>query len=196
MRAVLGASSTLEDDSHQRRAEVASQVSSRDDSAGPVTPSPTSPLPGTMATVSSPATVADNKGTSTPMNVDVVYPAYGSESESAPQLPPGLAADAEIGSHDLTRHSSAELTEELFRATWSRGEPLVVTDVLGKMQHSWGPEAFIERYGKDACYISHCKDNRLIKLVTVDTFFGTFGQSEEVKKEELGNGIWKLKVRA
>jgi lysine-specific demethylase 3 len=94
---------------------------------------------------------------------------------------------SEIPSHETTRFVDAELTDDVFRAVWSRGEPIVVTGILPKFKVSWEPDYFIEKYNSQNCLIIECRTD-VNKRVTVGEFFSWFGKYEE------RTDCWKLKV--
>lgn len=118
----------------------------------------------------------------------------------------------ELPSHPLTLESKNTMDQARFLSTWSKGEPLVVTDV--STRHSWDPTAFIDKYGTMACDIVRCdeyapyvpkeKASALLradptyfypweKPVKVHEFFETFGKPYEERATVFGHGIWKLK---
>ncbi|KAN0061482.1 hypothetical protein ACQY0O_006329 [Thecaphora frezii] len=116
-------------------------------------------------------------------------------------LEAGIVADRIVGSRPLRRFESSEMNNELMEREWKHGEPLLVKDVLGSMQHSWGPDAFVERYGRDRCYIVRCdkepsngkRDDGITALTSVERFFKTFGTGQDERRREFGKGTWKLK---
>jgi lysine-specific demethylase 3 len=93
----------------------------------------------------------------------------------------------EIPSHEILRFKDSELTEEIFRPLWAKGEPLLVTEVGAKLKINWSPGYFMKKYGTQNCLIIECQteDN---KRITVGEFFTDFGQYEGRDK------CWKLKV--
>lgn len=80
-----------------------------------------------------------------------------------------------------------ELTEEMFRSFWRKGDTMVITGLLDKMEIKWTPEYFIEHYGSQECSITDC-DNEMKHESTVAQFFSQFGQYEH-----RGTQIHKLK---
>jgi [histone H3]-dimethyl-L-lysine9 demethylase len=93
----------------------------------------------------------------------------------------------EIPCHPTKHFDDSELTDEVFRPMWAKGEPLVVTGLASKFKIFWSPEYFIEKYGSENCLIVECqKDTN--KRVTVGEFFSWFGKYEGRKE------CWKLKV--
>lgn len=118
-------------------------------------------------------------------------------------------------SHPLAKYSKISMTEDDFLKTWSKGEPLVVTDVETRVR--WNPQIFIERYGEMQCEIVRSDEqpepmtnaqvatkkktnphyfDRWNKVVKVGKFFSSFGKPLEERKEMFGRGVWKLKVSA
>lgn len=105
------------------------------------------------------------------------------------QINPPLAAifPDDIPSHIPRYFADAELTDDIFRPMWERGEPLVVTDLLPKFKIQWTPEYFMEKYGLQPVLILECQTD-VNKRVTVGEFFSWFGKYEEREQS------WKLKV--
>ncbi|KAI6046475.1 hypothetical protein EDC04DRAFT_2627847 [Pisolithus marmoratus] len=91
-----------------------------------------------------------------------------------------------IPSHPIVTIPDSELTEEVFRSLWTKGEPLVVTGVLPKFQIQWTPEYFVQKYSSQSCLILECQTD-VNKRVTVGEFFSQFG------KYEGRSECWKLK---
>jgi lysine-specific demethylase 3 len=104
-----------------------------------------------------------------------------------PALLPSIAV-ADIPSHTPKYFTDEELTEEVFRPLWQKGEPLVVTGLLPKFKIKWTPEYFIEKYESQACLILECQTD-VNKRITVGEFFSWFG------KYNGRTECWKLKVR-
>ncbi len=90
-------------------------------------------------------------------------------------------------SHPTRYFTDAELTEDVFRRVWVKGEPLVVTGVLHKFQLQWTPDYFRTKYGTQSCLILECQTDRNNR-VTVGEFFSWFGNYEG------RHDCWKLKV--
>ena len=104
-----------------------------------------------------------------------------------PALLPAMTPD-DIPCHTPRYFTDEELTEEVFRPMWQRGEPLVVTGLLSKFKIQWTPEYFIEKYASQGCLILECQTD-VNQRITVGEFFSWFG---------MYNGrteCWKLKVR-
>ncbi len=97
------------------------------------------------------------------------------------------ALPSSIPSHGAQYFTDSDLTDVAFRDIWSKGVPLVVTDLLHKFRLNWTPEYFSTKYGEQACQIVECQTNQ-IKFVTVGKFFSLFGKYQGRK------GCWKLKV--
>jgi [histone H3]-dimethyl-L-lysine9 demethylase len=106
-------------------------------------------------------------------------------STSAPGLPGELIG--ELPSHLTQRFTEAELTDDVFRLLWAKGQPLVVTGLLNKFQIQWTPEYFIEKYNSQSCLIIECQTD-VNRRVTVGDFFAMFGKYENRTE------CWKLKV--
>lgn len=94
---------------------------------------------------------------------------------------------SEIPSHHTITIPDSELTEDVFRPLWVKGEPLVVTDLLHKFQIQWTPEYFLQKYTSQSCLILECQTD-VNKRVTVGEFFSWFGKYEGRVE------CWKLKV--
>ncbi|WWC69738.1 uncharacterized protein I206_103681 [Kwoniella pini CBS 10737] len=80
-----------------------------------------------------------------------------------------------------------KLNNLLFDKIWSKGEPIVVNHVDKKLNLSWKPNDFIEKFGEEQCYVVNCQTN-LPTLSTVGKFFEKFKN-----KNERGKIILKLK---
>lgn len=114
--------------------------------------------------------------------------AASSASSSASSLSlSSSASSSPTPSHPTRYFSDAELTEDVFRRVWVKGEPLVVTGLLHKFQLSWTPEYFRSKYGTQSCLILECQTDRNNR-VTVGEFFSWFGNYEG------RHDCWKLKV--
>jgi len=109
------------------------------------------------------------------------------DAQIDPALLPSIAA-TNIPCHTPQYFTDEELTEEVFRPLWQRGEPLVVTGLLAKFKIKWTPEYFIEKYESQACLILECQTD-VNKRITVGEFFSWFG------KYDGRTECWKLKVR-
>ncbi|THU77367.1 Clavaminate synthase-like protein [Dendrothele bispora CBS 962.96] len=92
--------------------------------------------------------------------------------------------------HLIHRFANNELTEDLFRSMWARGEPLLVSGMLGKFAIQWTPEYFTKKYGDQSCLIVECQTNRN-ERVNVGKFFSWFGNHTPEREEK--NEVWKLK---
>ncbi|PSR71835.1 hypothetical protein PHLCEN_2v12336 [Hermanssonia centrifuga] len=91
-----------------------------------------------------------------------------------------------VPSHTAQYFTNSELTDDVFRDIWSKGDPLVVTDLLHKFRLDWTPEYFSTKYGSQGCLILECQTDQN-KRVTVGDFFSWFG------KYEGRRDCWKLK---
>ena len=121
--------------------------------------------------------------------------------EEATQVsPPGdMVAQTQPPSSDISTESpeipfhltitipDSELTEEIFRPLWCKGDPLVVTGLLPKFQIQWTPEYFLQKYNSQSCLILECQSD-VNKRVTVGEFFSWFGKYEGRVE------CWKLKA--
>lgn len=111
----------------------------------------------------------------------------------APVVPPSAdqnsTQSSDIPSHPTTTIPDSQLTEEIFRPLWAKGEPIVVTELLPKFQIQWTPEYFVQKYTSQSCLILECQSD-VNKRVTVGEFFSWFGKYEGRVE------CWKLKVRS
>lgn len=115
-------------------------------------------------------------------------PSYSDSLGGVPPEPSTFAAGTTVPSH-ITRHfADGQLTDDIFRHIWARGEPIVVTGLLPKFHVHWSPEYFISKYGSQSCLILECQSDQN-RRVTVGEFFSWFG------KYEGRRDCWKLKVR-
>jgi len=129
----------------------------------------------------------DSSGISTPPET-----ALSAVPPLAKSLDPGTSVNGhgtatEIPSHTIRRFTDSELTDDVFRPIWAKGEPLLVTDLLEKFKIQWTPEYFLEQYNTQSCLILECQTDEN-KRVTVGEFFSWFG------KYEGRSDCWKLKV--
>jgi len=111
--------------------------------------------------------------------------------ESSP-LDPSVPSSVDYPSSEIPSHPTfsipdSQLTEEVFRPLWAKGEPIVVTDLLPKFQIQWTPEYFKQKYNSQSCLILECQTD-VNKRVTVGEFFSWFG------KYEGRSECWKLKA--
>jgi [histone H3]-dimethyl-L-lysine9 demethylase len=139
---------------------------------------------GTSTVVPSPngrvpeALTSGTGNTTTPLN----------NAQIDPALLPSISA-AQIPCHTPQYFTDEELTEEVFRPLWQKGEPIVVTGLLPKFKIKWTPEYFMEKYESQACLILECQTD-VNKRITVGEFFSWFG------KYDGRTECWKLKVKA
>jgi len=85
---------------------------------------------------------------------------------------------------EVPRHSNQNLKVSDFLHEWSRGIPVVITNVL--LQGTWGPQYFIDAFGEEVATIVNCETGQT-KKVKVKEYFGWFLNSG------MHTGIWKLK---
>ncbi|KIJ70383.1 hypothetical protein HYDPIDRAFT_172215 [Hydnomerulius pinastri MD-312] len=109
-----------------------------------------------------------------------------SETQGPPASGPTPAEPPELPFHPTTTIADSELTEEMFRPLWSKGDPIVVTGLLSKFQIQWTPEYFLQKYNAQSCLILECQSD-VNKRVTVGEFFSWFGKYEGRVE------CWKLK---
>jgi len=141
------------------------------------------PVPGPSsvsdADYSTPRSFSDNINTGIPPDPST----FTAGPLTAPQSATGLST---IPSHDTIHFTDAELTYDIFRRVWAKGEPLVVTGLLPRFHVQWSPEYFTSKYGSQSCLILECQTDQN-KRVTVGEFFSWFG------KYEGRRDCWKLK---
>ena len=113
--------------------------------------------------------------------------ATGTEQQSSSQQETTLGGVPELPSHSTITIADSELTEDVFRPLWERGEPIVVTGLLSKFKIQWTPEYFTQKYNSQSCLILECQSD-INKRVTVGEFFSWFG------KYEGRTECWKLKA--
>ncbi|KAK7061321.1 Clavaminate synthase-like protein [Favolaschia claudopus] len=97
----------------------------------------------------------------------------------------GLVFD-DVPSHEISRFAESELTIDVFRSLWARGDPLLVTDAGKKLKINWSPEYFIEKYGEQPVVLIECQTDENMRT-TVGEFFKGFGKYHDRTK------CWKLK---
>lgn len=116
-----------------------------------------------------------------------VLPASDVGTHAQPRLEEILTESPEIPFHPTITIADSELTEEIFRPLWVKGDPLVVTGLLPKFQVQWTPEYFLQKYNSQSCLILECQSD-VNKRVTVGEFFSWFGKYEGRVE------CWKLKA--
>jgi lysine-specific demethylase 3 len=153
---------------------------------------------GTSPSTSSSATLLEltspNGSTTESAGVDAPPAATSTSSKQLdlPQDPTSVSLNPresmeEVPSFPTKRFTDAELTDDVFRPIWARGEPLVVTGLLDKFRIKWTPEYFIAKYSSQSCLVIECQTDAN-KRVTVGEFFSLFGKYENRTE------CWKLKV--
>jgi hypothetical protein len=60
-----------------------------------------------------------------------------------------------------------------FDALWARGEPMVVDNLLKRLQKQWTPDNFIRRFKGEPCYVVDCQSEKTL-LTSVGAFFLLF----------------------
>lgn len=140
----------------------------------------------------------NSSGTSSPLTpVSSAYPSgISSPITRTSDLPLArpLSGDKEItrdpaGIDSLNFQEShySEISDILFQSIWQKGETIVVTGLLDKMNIQWTPEYFIQHYGNNICSITDC-DTEMVHKSDVSSFFQLFGGYSE-----RGESILKLK---
>ncbi|ODQ50522.1 Clavaminate synthase-like protein [Saitoella complicata NRRL Y-17804] len=103
-------------------------------------------------------------------------------------LTQGTVWDNEIPQHLRVRGETDEslpfvgerwdnVSEGEFQKLWRRGEPLVLSGCLERMEIQWTPEYFIEHYGGQNCHLVNCEQSQVIQA-TVKKFFENFEKGE------------------
>jgi len=80
------------------------------------------------------------------------------------------------------------IQDDEFHAVWSKGQTLIVSDLLQKFEVKWNPSYFIDIYGHNDCVLVECHGDEN-RRVFVENFFVEFGAYETREKH-----CWKLKV--
>ncbi|TDL29141.1 hypothetical protein BD410DRAFT_757791 [Rickenella mellea] len=106
------------------------------------------------------------------------------ENTTPPGAPPPTTPI--VPSWPITYFKDSDLTEEIFRTAWMRGEPVVVTGLGDKFNINWTPEFFMGKYSSQSCLIIETQKDAN-KRITVGEFFSWFGKYEDRTDE------WKLK---
>jgi len=96
-------------------------------------------------------------------------------SRSPPLFVPQSQAVDLVPAHTIARVHRDDLTEPLFRSLWSKGEPLLVTDLLTQFKLGWTPAFFSEKYGAQGCVVLDCQTEEN-KKTSVTDFFNMFGK--------------------
>ncbi|BFZ64625.1 hypothetical protein YB2330_005775 [Saitoella coloradoensis] len=103
-------------------------------------------------------------------------------------LTQGAVWDNEIPQHLRVRGETEEslpfvserwdnVSEGDFQKLWRRGEPLVLSGCLERMEIQWTPEYFIKYYGWQICHLVNCEKSQVIQA-TVEKFFENFENGE------------------
>lgn len=116
-----------------------------------------------------------------------VAPASDVGAQTQPPSNNTPSESSEIPFHPTITIADSELTEEVFRPLWVKGDPMVVTELLPKFQIQWTPEYFLQKYNSQSCLILECQSD-MNKRVTVGEFFSWFGKYEGRVE------CWKLKA--
>ena len=136
-------------------------------------------------------TPPDLSSATSPISKDRQGMTTGAESSSQDYLSnlgvPGKSTE-EAPSHFTRRFANSELTDDIFRPIWKRGEPLVVTGLLDRFRIQWTPDYFIEKYNAQSCLVIECQTD-MNKRITVGEFFSGFGKYKDRTE------CWKLKVK-
>lgn len=119
----------------------------------------------------------------TPVSANAGQSGISLDTDSQQEGPGG---SPEIPSHPTVTIPDSDLTEDVFRSLWAKGEPLVVTGILPKFQIQWTPEYFVQKYNSQSCLILECQTD-INRRVTVGEFFSQFGEYQGRTE------CWKLK---
>jgi hypothetical protein len=90
-------------------------------------------------------------------------------------------------SSEVPRMSALSFQIPTFESIWGRETPVIVTDVLSKLQGKYDPIYFIQRYGSQSVNLVDC-DTGCMQASKVADFFRDFGSGAQRKSIE------KLKV--
>jgi hypothetical protein len=90
-------------------------------------------------------------------------------------------------SRSIPKFSKQNLDRSEFQRYWSKGIPIVVTEV--NLHGDYGPSYFVQRYGSRRVLLQNCETGATQRK-TVAEFFKTFGEPGE----RTDSSIWKLKV--
>lgn len=92
--------------------------------------------------------------------------------------------------HQPRYFRDSALTDDLFHALWSDGNPIVVTGLEAKFRLPWTPAYFRREYEETPCQIVNCQEEISMepRTIRVGDFFDMFG------RYGARDGIWKLKV--
>ncbi|ORY32100.1 hypothetical protein BCR39DRAFT_524154 [Naematelia encephala] len=76
-----------------------------------------------------------------------------------------------------------------FETLWSRGEPLVVDGLAKDMRETWTPDAFIDRFGREPCWVVNCETGSSLSM-TVGKFFLKFKEAGSSSSQILKLKDW------
>ena len=155
--------------------------------------STTSLSPTNIPELASTHSTTDSTGVRTPSDVSSMnrITSECTPANSSSKADPGATDEyaTEPPYHPTRWFTDDNLTDEVFRPIWARGEPLVVTALLNKFRIRWTPEYFMEKYSTQTCLVIECQAD-VNKRVSVGEFFSRFGKYENRTE------WWKLKVIA
>jgi hypothetical protein len=86
-----------------------------------------------------------------------------------------------IGEAPRIPSDQVKVAPEEFQRHWSRGVPVVVTDV--QLQGAWDPQYFVAEHGAVKVTLVDCETEKA-RQATVAEFFGSFGKPEGRTKIE------------
>lgn len=102
--------------------------------------------------VNGPLKESDNANGTSNGNGDTTAKYYTKSTMSdagVPAIPDPAGLEAQ--SHAFMLVSADELDNNLFDRLWAKGEPMVVDRVGSRFKQTWTPDAFIQRFGQEAC---------------------------------------------
>jgi lysine-specific demethylase 3 len=110
--------------------------------------------------------------------------------KSDPSTPPAhdFVHIDEVPSHEPKRFQKGQLSEDIFRHVWAKGEPFAVENLQSGFELPWTPAYFVEKYKDQECVLIECQTDEN-KRTTVGQFFEMFGKYDTREAK-----CWKLKV--
>jgi hypothetical protein len=119
------------------------------------------------------------------VSVAFVYLCYQVQIDRYSQLNPPPKPSART---EAVTMSTCHLDEPTFTASLAQGTPIVITGLQRRMQGTWYPGYFIQRFGSHRVNLVDCGDESEVQTTVAD-FFRTFGVATNGKVMKLKVGV-------
>lgn len=107
---------------------------------------------------------------------------------------PRVDDPAALDTHPFMYVRGDRLDDDLFDQLWARGEPLVVHDIGHKLNMDWTPDYFIERFGRDPCFVLDCQKEQVESMLT-GQFFSLLKDPSRTAQYAPPSRLEKVRVR-